>query len=204
MRSPRFHLRDLELRGIFEPSNLKRIWRDKVRLSMRSSHIQDPIESFDFHINLSAHCLRLEKLVREAGYRPTSGHRILIEKSKGLCRQIVIPSIDDAIILQALSDALYLDIKGKAPTSKSFFEPEDHHFSNALRDEKGAPRYGSFRAWLNFQRALLNFTRNRNFVVITDIANYYDFISYAHVRNIIASLTDVRESVLDMLIFALS
>ena len=39
---------------------------------------------------------------------------------------------------------------------------------------------------------------------MTDIANYYDFISYTHLRNIVSGTVPVRESVLDMLIYVLS
>ena len=66
------------------------------------------------------------------------------------------------------------------------------------------PRYGAFRAWLDFQKSLFKFTENHDYAVITDIANYYDFISYTHLRNVVADRIVVRESVLDMLIFILS
>jgi len=39
---------------------------------------------------------------------------------------------------------------------------------------------------------------------VTDIANYYDFISYEHLRNIVASLSVVKEHALDLLIYTLS
>jgi hypothetical protein len=63
--------------------------------------------------------------VCDGSYKPSSKRRILAEKSKGLCRQIVIANIDDAIVLQVLSDALYGVIKDRAPTTKSFFAPEE-------------------------------------------------------------------------------
>lgn len=143
-------------------------------------------------------------MVCEGRYQPSPSNRVLVEKSNGICRQIVIPAIDDALVLQCLSDALYADIKGKAPTKRSFFEPDEHKFSNVSRAMHGAPRYGSLRAWLEFQKHIFNFTRSYKYIIVTDVANYYDFISYTHLRNIIASHIDVRESVLDMLIFVLS
>jgi hypothetical protein len=171
---------------------------------MRTHFLPDSIEHLDFHLALTAHCDQLERLVCGGHYLPAGAHRILMEKSKGLCRQIVIPDVRDALILQCLSDALYADIKGKAPSPNAFFEPEDHTFSNLRKSLLGQPRYGSFRAWLNFQRALFNFTNSKSYPIISDIANYYDFVSYAHLRNIIAGKISIRESVLDMLIFVLS
>ena len=135
--------------------------------------------------------------------RAEKAQRILVEKSKGLCRQLVIPSARDALVLQCLSDALYHEIRDKAPTKRAFFEPKDHSFSKP-REFSGRDLYGTFASWLNFQRELFSFSKDRAFVVVTDIANYYDSISYVHLRNVIAPIAGVEECVLDMLIYVLS
>ncbi len=198
MKSPRFEIRVAPLRQIFSPQNLEQVWRKKVRVSMREQFINDGIENFDFHVFRELECRKLSSLILEGDYVPQRAQRILVEKSKGLCRQLVIPSVRDALVLQCLSDALYPDIRQRAPTNRSFFEPKEHRFST----ERSS--YGTFAAWLNFQRELFNFSKTREFVVVTDIANYYDSISYSHLRNTIASITGVDESVLDMLIYVLS
>ncbi len=41
-------------------------------------------------------------------------------------------------------------------------------------------------------------------IVVTDIANYYDFINYTRLRNVVAGTIKVRETILDFLIFVLS
>jgi hypothetical protein len=198
MRSPRFDIRAKKLRTIFSPHNIERIWRDKVRVSMRDQFICDGVDNFDFHVNRKIECKNLSHLVLSGDYAPQRAQRILIEKSKGLCRQLVLPCVRDSIVLQCLSDALYAEIKGKAPTDRSFFEPKDHTFSSPVNG------YGTYAAWLNFQKELFKFSKVRNYVVVTDIANYYDSISYVHLRNAIASITGVDECVIDMLIYVLS
>lgn len=204
MQSPKFPFRQSELRPLFTAGTIRRIWTDKVRKGMRRHHLPDPIDHLDFQLNLAAECAVLEASIFTGAYAPGDTRRILVEKSKGLCRQIVIPTVRDAIVLQCLSDALYRDIRGKEPTNQAFFEPEDHSFSNKDKIFK-VSEYGSFKAWLNFQKELLKFANNKNYVVVTDIANYYDTVSYSHLRNIISDLDiGVRESVLDMLIFVLS
>ena len=165
---------------------------------MRQQFLSDGIENFDFHVARNLECKKLSQLILEGNYVPQRAQRILLEKGKGLCRQLVIPTIRDALVLQCLSDALYAQVKGKAPTNKSFFEPKEHRFSTQRS------QYGAFAAWLNFQRELFNFSQNRAYIVITDIANYYDTISYSHLRNVIASITTVEECVIDMLIYVLS
>ena len=86
----------------------------------------------------------------------------------------------------------------KAPTNKSFYQPKEHRFS-ANRDQ-----YGSYFAWLNFQKELFKFSKERNIVVVTDIANYYDSIWYAHLRNTLSSISGADECIIDMLIYILS
>lgn len=50
----------------------------------------------------------------------------------------------------------------------------------------------------------MDFSKTRNYVVITDIANYYDFISHQHLRNILSSIEKTPESVLNMLLHILT
>ena len=198
MKSPRFDARAPELKAIFHPNNLEKAWK-KVHSSMRKQHLLDAIDNLDFHLNRKLSCQNLSIRILSGDYIPSVSQRILSEKSKGLCRQIVIPHPEDALVLQCLSDALYAKIKGKEPTEKAFFEPEDHTFSKIPTHHE----YGTFFSWLNYQKELFKFSQTRNFIVITDIANYYDSISYSHLRNIIASTVEVQESVLDMMTYVL-
>jgi len=198
MRSPRFDIRAAKLQVIFSAENIERVWKEKVRPSMRAQFINDGIENFDFHISRKLESKKLSSIILSGDYSPQKAQRILVEKSKGLCRQLVIPGVRDAIVLQCLSDALYEEIKGKAPTKHAFFEPKDHVFSS------GMSGYGTFASWLNFQKALFKFSKSRNFIIVTDIANYYDSISYVHLRNAISSISGVDECIIDMLIYVLS
>jgi hypothetical protein len=165
---------------------------------MRSQFLNDGIENFDFHTSAKLECQKLSKLILDGSYVPHRAQRLLVEKSKGLCRQLVIPTVRDALVLQCLSDALYAEVRRNAPTDRAFYQPQEHGFSSARST------YGTFASWLNFQKELFKFSKNRPFVVVTDIANYYDSISYVHLRNAIAGVAGVEECVLDMLIYVLS
>jgi len=124
-----------------------------------------------------------------------------IRKVKGLCRQMTIPSLADALVLQCLADAYWQDIKSRAPTSNAHFEPKDHTFS---RDDDGNLEYGSIKSWLDFQEDILGFARKCKFIIITDITNYYDFIDFDQLRNVIVSLIRIREPIVDFLMHILS
>jgi hypothetical protein len=147
VKSPRFDNRAAALKKIFTPENLEKTWTKKVRVAMRQQFLNDGIEHFDLHVARALECKKLSLLIMRGDYIPDKAQRILIEKSKGLCRQLVIPSAKDALVLQCLSDALYHEIRGHAPTNRAFFEPKEHKFSTA-RDE-----YGTFASWLNFAAA---------------------------------------------------
>ena len=202
MKSPKFSLKKDGLRVITNSSRLKTTWKNRVRDAMRRQAIPDPVEHLDFHINLAAECNSIEAEVCSGTYKPRPPTRFLSEKSKGLCRQIVIPTVKDALILQTLSDALWHEIKLLAPSKNAFWAPNDQQFSKTHRGHEN--EYGSVNAWLSFQEAIFGFAEQKNYIVVTDIANYYDFISYDHLRNTLSSLSLVRESTLDLLIFTLS
>jgi hypothetical protein len=203
-QSPRFKLRQKEISAVINKSRLKQTWRNKVRSALRSQFLPDALDFYDYQLHINRIVERIENSVFAGTYTPKAPKRISQEKSKGLCRLLTIPDVADIIVLQCLSDALYSDIKNKQPApEKAFFELADHSFAtkdNLFTD----PEYGSFKSWLDFQKELLRFTREREWIVITDIANYYDFINYTHLRNIIASTINIRESILDFLIFVLS
>ncbi len=201
MQSPKFAAKKKDLEQVINPFRLKATWKTKVRESLRRQSVPDVLEHLDFHIRLDAMCASIAAEVCSGGYIPQPSARLLVEKSKGLCRQVVLPAVKDALVLQTLSDALWAEIRGKAPSQNAYFAPEDHGFSNV----KGhSTEYGAINAWLKFQEAIFGFAKTRRYVVVTDIANYYDFISYDHLRNILADLALVREHALDLLIYSLS
>ena len=167
MHSPKFPLKAKNLKGVIDVSRLKATWKNKVRDAMRRQPIPDVIENLDFHTRIDAICQAIESEVLAAAYIPNTPTRFLSEKSKGLCRQLVIPSVKDALILQTLSDALWAEIKSKAPTKKSFYAPGDHQFSKVVKGHSS--EYGSINAWLAFQELIFGFTRSKKFIVVTDI-----------------------------------
>lgn len=202
MYSPKFPLKIEDLRKVIGATRLKIVWKTQVRDAMRKQPIPDPLENLDFHVRLDANCAAIEAEICSASYAPRQPLRFLAEKSKGLCRQLVVPTAKDALVLQALSITIWNEIKLQARSKKSFYAPADHGFSKAIKGHTA--EYGSLSAWLAFQQTIFGFASTKNFLVVTDIANYYDFISYEHLRNILASLSVVKEHALDLLIYTLS
>jgi len=166
---------------------------------MKRQWIIDPIEFLDLHSRLPTVASAITTRVINGDYVPHSPSRILIEKSRGLCRQVVVPHPYDCLVLQCLSTALHAHLKRKAPHPNAFYQPE-RALSSKKRDS-----YGGMAAWLNFQREILAFSKRRKIVVITDIANFYDFINHSHLRNIISNhLPDEHETILDLTLHILN
>ncbi|WP_439627229.1 reverse transcriptase domain-containing protein [Shinella sp.] len=199
-QSPKYPLRWHDIRYVLSASKLKEKWKKKIRYDVRESFFPDLIEFLDIHTDIEKNAQSLRQDIEVGSYVPTSAARYRVEKSRGLCRLMVTPHPLDLLILQTLSDTLYSQIKKASPSKNAFFEPKDHSFSQVTGEE---PEYGTFSSWKKFQKKILGFKDESNFIVVTDIANYYDFIDFNNLRNVISAKKQVNESLMDFLIFIL-
>lgn len=206
MHSPKFKHKATEFSRIVAGSILSHLWKKKrgVRDHLRKQIVPNAVEHLDFHMQHRQRCQALESLICSGDYIPSPILRMKVEKGKGLCRQIALPSPSDALVLQALSDSLWKEIKKESPSPTAFFAPQDQPFSklNPLSDENEFG-YGPIESWLDFQKEVLNFSQVRPFVVVTDIANYYDGILHSFLRAILADYGLEREYALDLLLYIL-
>lgn len=200
-KSPKFFLREKVISRIVNEDSLRRTWDAKTYTDFRNFPIVDAIDYLDINLRIEDVCKSIVRQITAGEYSVSRVKRYLVEKSRGLCRQMTIPSIEDALTLQCLADAFWKDIKAEAPSKNAFFEPKDHTFSRNSQDE---PEYGSIRSWLDFQKQILGFSKSNKYVIVTDIANYYDFIDFSHLRNVIVSAVTIKEPVIDFLMFMLS
>lgn len=203
MHSPKFPHKAPHLKKIVAASNLAKRWKQTVRDHMRKQIVPDAVEFLDFHVQLAQRCTEIEASVCSGDYAPRLSLRLKAEKSRGLCRQIVLPSPEDALVLQALSDSLWKEIRQKAPSEKSFYAPQDQAFSKQPLGESHDWGYGPIAAWLNFQETVLKFSKSYKFVVVTDITNYYDCILHNFLRAILSDYGLEKEYALDLLLYLL-
>jgi hypothetical protein len=202
MRSPKFPVRADSLKKTIDQFELKAVWKRHVRDFLRREAVSDALEYLDFHIRIDREAEAIAARVLGGEYVTSPPARLLAEKSKGLCRQLVIPSPSDSVLLQALSEAIWKRVRTEAPSKNSFYAPNDHAFSKPNRGLTN--EYGPVATWIKFQQKILGFAKTREFVVVTDVANYYDFIAHNHLRNILSDHAKQTEHELDLIIYILS
>lgn len=202
MQSPKFSFLRKELLAAFAVKLLKEDWKNRVKLQIRKQILLDPIEYRDYQNEIDDLVTNVRNEIVSGSYNVRPPKRYLVEKSMGLCRMMTLVHPRDLLVLERLSKTIYSELKLKAPSKNAYFEPDDGNFKKAFSN--GEHSYGSYLSWKKFQKAVFNFAKESEFIVVTDVANFYDFINFQHLRNVIASLADVRESTLDLIIYVLN
>lgn len=202
MQSPKFKFLTEDLNDVFSFGRLKEEWKKRVRAQLRKQLVFDPIEYRDLNEKIDELISRVRREVISGDYNVRQPKRYLAEKSRGLCRQMTLIHPRDLLVLERLSRSVYFELKSKAPSTTAFFEPDDGSFVKGFKQSDF--EYGSFASWKKFQKRVLGFASENKFIIVTDVANFYDFINFQHLRNIVASLADIRESTLDLLIYVLN
>jgi hypothetical protein len=136
-------------------------------------------------------------------YQPSTPVRVLLEKSKGLCRQLVIPDPVDALFLQSMVNAILPAVLRNQPNRNAFYQAQSHKFSKTRSERISESEYGSLQSWLAFQKAVFKFTKLHKYLIVTDVANFFDYVDFRELRSIYGSFDGVNEDVLDFIFFIL-
>lgn len=191
----------LELQEVFRVPLMYRVWRTRVRNDMRRQPILDLHDYLDIHRNIRPLLRRLRRSILEGVFRPSEPEIVTLEKRFGVSRRIVVPDPLDAIVLQTITTVLEPRLKKAAPTKKAFYSQSN--LPKQPEDFEGVFGYPWWLLWPKFQQEIHGFTRSHDFILITDLANYYDSISFAVLRDKIGSMSNARQSFLDFLFFVL-
>jgi len=204
MRSPKFIFSAPSIKGCTSARHIQRAWKEKVKRQLRKQVLWDLIEFRDIDRELPVTSHQIAQDIANASFSVRKPQTYLVEKSRGLCRQMTLIQPHDLIVLQCLSTRVHAQIVSGSPSKAAFFQPGDLEWSTG-KMTISEDDYGSVASWKRFQKQVLRFSRENKYVVITDVANFYDFINFKHLRNIIASVcSDVEEAVLDLLIYLLN
>lgn len=202
VHTPRLEERVYKLDTCFNLSLIERVWQKYVKTGLRSQGLLDLHDYYDFHRNRKALANIIRNQILEGKYRPKSPNIIRVEKKYGVCRHLQIPTPEDAVVLQALVETLAPIIKANQPTERAYYSRSHSAFIGEESVDGSFP-YPWFKLWPQFQEKIYKFTTTFKYVVVTDIANYYDNISFDRLRNVISSYGKFEEVLLDFLFFML-
>lgn len=175
---------------------MEKVWKDYVHKGLRDQPVTDLYDYYDFHRNRAERFEQLSYQIASGAYEPKPSLISRLEKKTGLCRPIVIPTPEDAVVLQCITEALIKPALKAQPSKNVFFSRSHTTPAAQFTFDKD---YIWFKKWRKFSKVRFELTSAHDWVVITDVANYFDSISHSHLRNQLAALRNVKESILDLL-----
>jgi hypothetical protein len=123
--SPRFPERCTRLKDILTPKRLRTIWKDHIRQSLRQQTISDLCDYYDVHLDLDRHIENVTDRIFRGVYQPNLPVRVLLEKSKGLCRQLLVPDPIDALVLQTMINSILKEVLANQPNKNAYYQAHE-------------------------------------------------------------------------------
>ena len=194
-------VRNLTLSPVLSHFNLARAWRDTVRHGLRDQELSDLHDHMDIHRRIGKIVSRIHSEVVNGSYRPREPEFVRVEKNIGISRRVVIPSARDAILLQAIVESIQHVILSAQPSPSAFYS-RSHSPPSIFNIDHTFP-YPWWELWPEFQERIWQFSNDYPFVVMTDVANYFDVLPLQILRNRLTSLGKFQEALVDFLFFML-
>ncbi|MBY3619527.1 hypothetical protein HGO21_08205 [Acinetobacter sp. CUI P1] len=200
VNTPRLNDRILTLEECFEVRKMEAAWKNYVKEGMKGQALLDLHDYFDFHRHKTQILRSISNQIREGMYRPKSHYEIVLEKKLGVSRHQLIPSPEDAVVLQSIVESISPLIRNAQPSDRAYYS-RSHTPPKSEADIDETFPYAWWELWPIFQEQIYEFTRTFEYVVITDISNYFDNIIFRQLRNILASYGKIDETLLDFLFY---
>lgn len=198
MHTERFQrLRKKTLNDVFEKTIATKIWRSTVRNQLRDLDIKDLYDHYDFNFNIEDRIQAIKASMLDGSYNVSTPLIYKTEKKYGICRHMVIPQPADALILQCLVERVSPSVLKKQPSKNAFYSRDKHN----VKKPHEAVEYGlSFREqWKNLQKKIYNFADTFDFLVVTDLTNYFDSVDLRELRRVFVSHVETDEVIVDLI-----
>lgn len=198
MHTERFQrLRKKTLNLVFNKAIATKIWRSTVRSQLRSLDIKDLYDHYDFNFNIEHRIQVIKASILDGSYSVSTPLIYKTEKKYGICRHMVIPQPEDALILQCLVEQVATSVLKRQPSKNAFYSRDKHN----VKKPHEAVEYGlSFRKqWKNLQKKIYHFTDTFDFLVVTDLTNYFDSIDLRELRRVFVSHIEADEVIIDLI-----
>ncbi|KAA1244547.1 RNA-directed DNA polymerase [Aquimarina sp. RZ0] len=198
MQTERFNkLRKETLSKIFEKKKLTEVWRKIVKNQLRSLDLKDLFDHYDFNFNIEERALAIRNEILNGTYKVSQPLIYRIEKKFGVCRHLVIPQPNDAVVLQTLVENIADKILSNQPSENAYYSRDKHNVSFPHEVKE----YGlSWRQqWKKLQKQIYHFQDDKELIVVTDLSNYYDSIDLEELRKVFTSYSQIDEVLIDLL-----
>src|SRR5690606_22863384 len=198
MQTDRFNqLRKEKLSKIFERKQIINVWRKIVRDQLRNLDALPIFDHYDFNFNIEIRAEAIRSEILGGTYKVSQPLIYRIEKKFGICRHLVIPQPIDALVLQVLVEYVSTEILKNQPSPNAFYSRDKHNVSSPHSVEE----YGFTwrQQWKQLQRKIYNFQQDKEFIVVTDLTNYYDSIDINELRKVFTSYSQIDEVLIDLL-----
>jgi Reverse transcriptase (RNA-dependent DNA polymerase) len=198
MHTERFRqLRKEALSGMLDKDRVSKVWRRIVRDQLRGLDIKDIYDHYDFNFNIEDRVVAIRNDILNGTYKTAAPLIYRIEKKYGICRHLVIPNPADALVLQVLVESVADQIIEKQPSDNAFYSRDKH---NVKKPHEGVDYGVPFRIqWKKLQKKIYKFNEEKELLVVTDLANYYDTISLPELRKVFHSQVKANEVIVDLL-----
>lgn len=198
MQTERFNkLRKDTLSKIFEKKKLANIWRNIVKSQLRALDLKDLFDHYDFNYNIEERSLAIRNEILNGTYKVSQPLIYRIEKKFGVCRHLVIPQPNDAVVLQTLVENIADSILSNQPSENAFYSRDKH----SLAFPHEVTEYGLTwrQQWKKLQKQIYHFQEEKSLIVVTDLSNYYDSIDLEELRKVFTSYSKIDEVLIDLL-----
>lgn len=189
------------LKEIFRKPAIRQAWHGSVKDGFRNQVLIDLHDYIDVRRNIGELARSLRHDVVKGVYRSRRYEIIHSEKGLGITRRLIVPSPEDAIVLQTIVDNMEKKIISSQKSKQSYYS-RSHSRPNITSFDADLS-YPWWMLWPEFQEQIWEFSRAADYLVVTDIANYFDCIPLNRLRQKVSSLSKFDEHSLDFLFYVL-
>ena len=202
MKTQRTQNLSLDLDYAFQTDKIIKVWKDTVRQGLRKQSLEDLHDFLDVQRNIRPFANRLRKNVLDGYYKPSPPEFVHLEKRDGIPRRLAIPEPADALALQCIVEVLENELNKAQPSQNAYYS-RTHNTPKDAEQVDGTFAYPWWILWPQFQKRICNFTNSHPYIVVADIANYFDCIPLSSLRNTLASCGQFSENLLNFLFYLL-
>lgn len=162
--------------------------------------VRDPTDYLDFEVNLASNLDLLVFEINSSDYHPQRPYLHLSAKGKGINRPTVVFDIKDALVyrfcIEQIEEELIKKTRRKNIRGGIKITPN--------RDGNGDDFYEKwFEDWMEYQKEIQTSLKSKNYLVITDIASYFENINILVLKDLVRGDVVGKNRVLNLLFYFL-